>query len=123
MASYKSKIVTESFVKLHEQQLVYRSDSSPSFVQVFKQKLSQLSFFYHCLPAYCLVYSCSFFTCKLSFSHVVAVLSLFRDVGLVNWDCTLQTAIPDIEVDGTLYFFVIDILILSCNSLSWKMLG
>nr|CAB3479776.1 unnamed protein product [Digitaria exilis] len=44
MASYKSKIVTESFVKLHEQQLVY------------------------------------------------------RDVGLVNWDCTLQTAIPDIEV-------------------------
>ena len=96
MDEQRSKAVTEAFVRLHKEGLIYRSVSS-HFLFECENEIFHNSVCYDPLPV-------PVFQLATLLSHLMNCLFLFRDYRLVNWDCTLRTAISDIEVDGTLYY-------------------
>ncbi len=99
----RSKAVTEAFVRLYKQGLIYRSVPSPYFVvrveHLFLLLIAPLCFYLFASIQLILVV-----VCHLSFIFpLMDGMLLYRDYRLVNWDCTLRTAISDVEVVETFY--------------------
>lgn len=89
MDEKRSIAVTEAFVRLHKEGLIYRSDLLNCYFPC-----PFLLFLLSIFPFILLLMT---MWMKHSVFHLI-----FRDNRLVNWDCTLRTAISDIEVWHTI---------------------
>ena len=98
MDEQRSKAVTECFVRLYKEGLIYRFVKSALFFEAIEFPLEKKSTWKQehkksrsstLLPYHLL--------CWLK-AHV----NLGRDVRLVNWDCVLKTAVSDVEVSQQL---------------------
>ena len=91
MDELRSKAVTEAFVRLYKDGLIYRL--------VFSLKVLLLCgiliLHQHCAC----IYVTNFELSHLCSIYLLDGLLFCRAHRLVNWDCTLRTAISDIEVD------------------------
>ena len=88
MDEQRSEAVTEAFVRLYKEGLIYRLVFHTECAPFFASCSAELM---------CLLILCCSASSKLLY-YLLDDSSICRDIRLVNWDCTLRTAISDIEV-------------------------